>query len=219
MPFRALKLGYPTEVEAELPLTNKETYPLKSKIRFQFPARGNLAPLTFWWYDGGNLLPDAKNWHIQDCSNKPPRDVTADVEHLLDKVPDSGCLLIGEKGKIFAPDDYGTNFFLKMSGEAEFRDGRDHEAVAAIPHTIVLNAFEGENDLRHHQEWIAACKGGPAGYSNFDIAAYLTEIILLGCVALRVGKKLEWDGPNMRATNAPEAAQYIRRTYRQGWDL
>ena len=219
MPFRALKLGYPTEVEAELPLTNKETYPLKSKIRFQFPARGDLAPLTFWWYDGGNLLPDAHNWHIQDCSNKPPRDVTADVERLLDKVPDSGCLLIGEKGKIFSPDDYGTKFFVKLSGEAEFRDGRDHEAVEAIPHRIVLNAFEGENDSRHHQEWIAACKGGPAGYSNFDMAAYLTEIILLGCVALRVGKKLEWDGPNMRATNAPEAEQYIRRQYRKGWEL
>ena len=89
----------------------------------------------------------------------------------------------------------------------------------AIPHTIPLNPFEGENDLRHHKEWIAACKGGPAGYSNFDVAAYLTEIILLGCVALRVGRKLEWDGPNMRATNAPEAEQYIRRTYRKGWEL
>ena len=62
-------------------------------------------------------------------------------------------------------------------------------------------------------------KGGAPGYSNFDIAAYLTEIILLGCVALRVGKKIEWDGPKMLATNAPEAAQFIHRTYRKGWEL
>ncbi|HZL43371.1 MAG TPA: Gfo/Idh/MocA family oxidoreductase [Verrucomicrobiae bacterium] len=219
MPFRALKLGYPVEVEAQLPLTNSETYPLKSRIRFQFPAREGLPPLTFWWYDGGNLLPDPHPWHIQDCSNKPPREVTADVEGLLEKVPDSGCLLIGDKGKIFAPDDYGTRFFLKLSDEKEFTNGKDHEAVKAIPHTIVLNPFQGDNDLRHHQEWIAACKGGRPGYSNFDVAAYLTEIILLGCVALRVGKKLEWDGPNMRATNAPEAAQYIHREYRKGWEL
>jgi hypothetical protein len=68
-------------------------------------------------------------------------------------------------------------------------------------------------------EWIAACKGGQPGYSNFDIAAYLTEIILLGCVALRAGKKLEWDGPKMLATNAPEAAQFIRRQPRKGWEL
>jgi hypothetical protein len=66
--------------------------------------------------------------------------------------------------------------------------------------------------------WPAATGARP-GYSNFDVAAYLTEIILLGCVALRVGKKLEWDGPNMRATNAPEAAPFIRREYRLGWEL
>jgi hypothetical protein len=219
MPFRALKLGYPTEVEALLPLTNRETYPLKSKIRFQFPARDGLPPLTFWWYDGGTLLPDPKNWHIQDCSNKPPPEVTADVEQLLDQVPDSGCLLIGDKGKIFSPDDYGTRFFLKLSGQSEFTDGKDHEAVQAIPQTVPRNEFEGNTDLRHHLEWIAACKGGRPGYSNFDVTAYLTEIILLGCVALRVGKKLEWDGPNMRATNAPEAAQYVRREYRKGWEI
>ena len=69
------------------------------------------------------------------------------------------------------------------------------------------------------QEWFDAMNGGAAPYSNFGIAAYLTEIILLGCVALRVGKKLEWDGPNMRATNAPEAAQIIRREFRTGWTL
>ena len=81
------------------------------------------------------------------------------------------------------------------------------------------NAFQGSPDARQHLEWIAACKGGTPGYSNFDIAAYLTEIILLGCVALRTGKKLEWDGPKMRAKNAPEAAQYVRREYRKGWKL
>jgi hypothetical protein len=217
MPFRALKLGYPTEVEALLPLTNTDTYPLKSTIRFQFPERNGLPPVTFWWYDGGNLLPDPHNWHIQDCSNKPPADVTADVKRLLDTVPDSGCLLIGDKGKIFAPDDYGTRFFLKLSDEPEFVNGKDHPAVLAIPQTIPRNPFQGDSDFRHHQEWIAECKGGPKSYSTFDVAAYLTEIILLGCVSLRVGKKIEWDGPNMKALNTPEAAQYIRRHNRKGW--
>ena len=51
------------------------------------------------------------------------------------------------------------------------------------------------------------------------MAAYLTEIILLGCVAERVGKKLEWDGPKMKAKNTHEAAQYVKRDYRKGWDL
>jgi hypothetical protein len=84
---------------------------------------------------------------------------------------------------------------------------------------VPRNEFSDGGDPRHHLEWIAACKGGKPGYSNFDIAAYLTEIILLGCVALRAGKKLEWDGPKMLAANAPEAARFIQREPRKGWEL
>jgi len=64
-------------------------------------------------------------------------------------------------------------------------------------------------------------KGGEPAYSNFDIAAYLTEIILLGCIALRVGegRRMEWDGPNMTSPNIPEAAHFVRRQYRDGWSV
>lgn len=217
MPFRALKLGYPTEIEATSSGINKETYPLKSKIRFQFPAREGLAPVTFWWYDGGNPKPD--NPFTHDGNNKPAKEVTAEIEEMTGSVPGSGCVLIGDKGKLFSPDDYGARFFLKLNGEKELSEGKNHDAVKAIPQVIPRNAFQGDADKRHHLEWIAACKGGPTPYSNFDIAAYLTEIILLGCVALRTGKKLEWDGPNMRATNAPEAAQFVKRNNRKGWSL
>ena len=69
-------------------------------------------------------------------------------------------------------------------------------------------------------EWIAACKGGPAAYSNFSFAGLLTETILLGNVALREGgKKLDWDGPSMRIMNLPEADQFLRTEYRNGWTL
>jgi predicted dehydrogenase len=204
MPFRALKLGYPTEVEASCSGINTESYPKNSKIRFEFPAREGLPPVRFMWYDGGN---------------KPEQDVTADVRQLQDNVPGSGCLLVGSKGTIFSPDDYGARFFLKLKDEKELTDGRNHEAVKAIPQVIPRNEFKGDADARHHLEWIAACKGGKPGYSDFSIAAYLTEIILLGCVALRVGKKLEWDGPKMKAKNAPEAAHFVKRDNRKGWEL
>jgi hypothetical protein len=217
MPFRALKLGYPTEVEAWTSPINKESYPLKSKIRFQFPARENLVPVTFWWFDGGNPKPD--NPYTHDGNNKPPATVTADVEAMMGSVPGSGCILVGDKGKIFSPDDYGANFFVKLTDDKEFVPSKNSAAVKAIPQTIPRNAFQGDADKRQHLEWIAGCKGGPTPYSNFDVAAYLTEIILLGCVAMQVGKKIEWDGPNMRATNAPEAAQYITRGNRKGWSL
>jgi len=217
MPFRALKLGYPTEVAAESSGMNGETYPLKSRIRFEFPAREGLVPVTFCWYDGGNPKPG--NPYAHDGNNKPPKDVVADVEEMLGKVPGSGCLLIGEKGKVFSPDDYGARFFLKLKDDKEYLDSSKHPALKGIPPTIARNEFKGDTDWRHHQEWIKGCKGGPVPYSNFDIAAYLTEIILLGCVALRVGQKLEWDGPKMRAKNAPEAAQFVKREYRKGWEL
>lgn len=215
MPFRALKLGYPTEIEAESSAMNNESYPLKSKIRFLFPERDGLPPVNFFWYDGGNPLPDNPFRH--DGSNKPAKDVTVDIEAMTGEVPGSGCLLIGDKGRLFSPDDYGAKFFVRLNDEKELTIGSQHEAVKAIPQSIIRNPFEGSGDFRHHQEWIAGCKGGPTPYSHFDIAAYLTEIILLGCVALRSRKKLEWDGPNMRATNAPEAMQFVQRVNRTGW--
>lgn len=71
----------------------------------------------------------------------------------------------------------------------------------------------------HEQNWVEACKGGKPACSNFDYAGPLTEVVLLGNLAIRSGKKLNWDGPNMLVTNVPEANEYIHRQYRQGWTL
>jgi hypothetical protein len=213
LPFRAAKLGYPKTIElldhSEL---NPDTYPKTSKIRFVFPEREGLPETEFFWYDG----------NPEDSSVKPlrpPEDITAPIADLEGKVLPSGCLLIGEKGILYSGKDYGQSFYIKLNDEKELIDGSSHEAAKAIPVKLPRNPHKGDADLRQHLEWIAACKGGPTPFSNFDIAAYLTEIILLGCVALRVGKRLDWDGPNMRATNAPEAAQYVKRQYREGWHL
>jgi hypothetical protein len=205
-PFRALKLEYPTEIEAESSGLTKDMYPNNSKIRFEFPARGDQPPVTLWWFDGGN---------------KPSKEVTSNVVSLLDKVSGSGCILVGDKGELFSPDDGDGDFrfFAKLKDEKDLTRATEHEAAKAIPQTIPRNLFRGGTDERQHLEWIAACKGGTPAYSNFDVAAYLTEIMLLGCVALRTGKKLEWDGPKMRANNAPEASHFVRREYRKGWKL
>ena len=237
MPFRALGLGYPTEIEATaLDGMNTESYPLGSKIRFQFPARKivvpaarksifhkqdtlALEPVTLWWQDGGKLDPKAPNGH--DFSNKPPRELTADIEEMLGEVPNSACLLIGDKGKIFSPDDYGEQFFVRLNGETKYTHYKKHAPTLAIAQAIPRNEFKGDNDHRQHLEWIAAIKAGKPDmcYSKFAIGAQLTEIMLLGCVALRAGQKIEWDGPNMRATNCPTAAQFVKRDNRAGWVL
>jgi len=237
MPFRALNLGYPTEIDAQpFGVMNQESYPIGSKIRFEFPARKTSLParqpgwfhhhdtleqsaVTMWWYDGGQPLADNPTKH--DSSNKPPSDLIADIAAFLGDVPGSGCLLIGDKGRIFSPDDYGEEFFVKLAGEEKYMHYTKHPAVMPIEVVIPRNPFKGSIDLRHHQEWIAAIKNNKPDdcYSRFAVGARLAEIMLLGCVALRVGKTIQWDGPNMRATNAPEAAQFIKRQNRDGWTL
>jgi hypothetical protein len=71
----------------------------------------------------------------------------------------------------------------------------------------------------HHADWLQACKGGRPASSNFGYGAPITELVLLGNVALRTRKLLRGDASSMRATNAPEADPYLREAYRAGWEL
>jgi hypothetical protein len=71
----------------------------------------------------------------------------------------------------------------------------------------------------HYAEWVAACKTGSPTGCNFDYAGALTEAVLLGNVAFRAGRKIEWDAVALKALNCPEADQYLRRDYRPGWTL
>ena len=205
MPFRALKLGYPSSVEAKSTGINAESWPLSSQIRFEFPRRAGLVPCSFTWYDGKPGAPE---------TFRPSKDITADIiamPKFKGELPGSGCLLIGDKGRLFAADDYGATFSLRLKDEKEMVSADSHPAVQAIP----VNFPKSPG---HYVEWIEACKGGSPAYSNFEIAAYLTEIILLGCVSMRAGKKLEWDGPKMKAKNI-DVAHLVKRDYRKGWEI
>lgn len=72
----------------------------------------------------------------------------------------------------------------------------------------------------HHRDWLDACKGGEPAGANFEYGAALTELVLLGPVALRTRKKITWDSAAMKATNAPEADQFLKESqYRDGWKL
>jgi predicted dehydrogenase len=73
--------------------------------------------------------------------------------------------------------------------------------------------------IGHHQEWIRACKTGEPTTCNFDYSGAVTETVLLGNIAYRVGQKLEWDPAAMKFPNCPEAEAYLRREYREGWTL
>jgi len=88
-----------------------------------------------------------------------------------------------------------------------------HEEAKKVPKTMVRSPG-------HYEEWLQACKGGPRPVSNFDYAGPLTEIVLVGVLALRApGKKLEWDSVNLKVKNVPELDAYVQTEYRNGWVL
>jgi predicted dehydrogenase len=201
MAYRALDLGYPTSVMADATDVNPETYPSSAKITFEFPSRKSMGPVTFVWYEGKR---DGKKV-------LPPQELLAKVLKPGEKLKDSGSILVGEKGILFSPDDYGARYVLFGEGV--------NEAAKAIPESLPRN---GRGDPGMKQEWAEAIKSGkPAhAYSNFDIASMLTETILLGNIAIRLtGQKLAWDGPSLQFTNNPAANQYVHYEYRKGWTL
>lgn len=113
----------------------------------------------------------------------------------------AGVMFRGEKGDLLS--DYGRHVLLP---EEKFKDYVRPEPY--IPKSI-----------GHHKEWIQACKTGSPTTCNFAYSGTLTEAALLGNVAFRVGKKLNWDSKKLKATNCPEADEFIHHHYRRGWRL
>jgi hypothetical protein len=110
-------------------------------------------------------------------------------------------MFIGEKGMLLS--DYGRHVLLP---EKDFQGFKRPDPF--IP-----------NSIGHHKEWIQACKTGGITTCNFDYSGTLTEAALLGNVAYRTGKKIEWDSKKLKAVNCPEAAQFIQHHYRKGWSI
>lgn len=176
--FKALKLGHPDTVEASATKLSDELYPLGEIVRFEFPARGQMAPVTLTWYDGGL---------------KPARPAEFDDDDVLQDV-----LYIGETGKLMG------NRLIPDSRMSSYK----------------LPAKTLPRSRGHYQEWVDACLGGaPAGSDFVDHAGLVTEVILLGNIAVRAQRKLKWDGANLRFTNYNPANQLLHRAHRPGWSL
>jgi predicted dehydrogenase len=114
--------------------------------------------------------------------------------------PDNGILFVGDNGKLWS---HGPKL-LPAERMKEFK-----APAPTIPRCA----------SNHFAEWVTAAKGGRPGFSNFDHGGPLTELVLLGNLAVRagVGKKLLWNGPEMKCTNVPEVNPLVRQEHRKGW--
>jgi len=177
-PFKALKLRHPISVEATWHELGPEVYPRSFQVRYEFPERDGMPPVTLVWHDAGF---------------EPPRPKELEAGRHV-----SGLLYIGDEGTLM-----GHRLIPESKMQKYGRPPR------VLPRSV------GQD-----KEWIDACRGGePAGSDFVAHAGLLTETPLLGNIAMRVGKKLTWDGPSLRFTNDEAANRYLHREYRQGWSL
>jgi len=205
MAFMALKLAHPTHVSAEAGDVNPETCPSFAHCTMQFPARGHLPPVALNWYEGKKngkkVLPPEEL-----CTKAVALDTNAKRKNRL---VDSGSILVGSKGIAYSPDDYGSEVFFSTG------------AVANGGSKLEKFKQNNQGDFGQKKEWVEAIKAGKPelALSNFSYAGLLTAAFLLGNVAIRTGKPFSWDGEACQATDLPEAAKFVRREYRKGWDL
>jgi predicted dehydrogenase len=189
-PYWALKLGAPKTVTATTTPFNGETYPVASIITCQFPERGDMPPVKLMWYDGGLMPPRPEEL-------EPGRRMGDD---------NGGVIFIGDRGKLMC-SCYGANprLFPETAMQAYTRPAK------TIPRSPGISA-----------EWIGACKAGVKSTTDFSYSGPLTEAMLLGNIAIRMKEKntvLEWDPVNMKFPNCPEADEFVRMPYRQGWEI
>jgi predicted dehydrogenase len=190
--FRVLKLEAPLSVEASSSERYEETYPLASIVDYNFLARGDMSAVKFRWYDGGL---------------KPPRPEELEENRPLKgegEEEDEGLLFIGDRGKILCAFNGAHPKLIPESKMKNF-----------VPPPKTLPRSPG-----NEREWLDACKGSkvkPGG--SFEFSGLVTETLLLGNVATRLGQKLNWDRSNLKVVNSDITQRYVRPERRRGWEI
>lgn len=187
--FYALDLGAPDWVDAESAPNNNESFPEWNIITYHFPARGTQPAVTMKWYDGGKMPP------------KPPG-MEADRN-----LGDNGIYFVGDKGAMIAGGWSGAPRLVPESRMKDF----------VMPAKTIPRCIKGG----HRVEWIEACKTNKPedAHSGFWYSAPFTETLLIGLLAVRFGKRIEWDAANAKATNCPESEPLIHKKYREGYGI
>jgi hypothetical protein len=151
------------------------------------------ATMTMYEFPARGGKPPVKlTWY--DGGLLPPKPVEIGEEALN---PTGGAILIGSKGKLMH-DTYGKNPRL-LPRSLHDSVGKPAQKLARV------------RDENHEMNWAETAKGKTQISCPIEYAAQLTEVMLLGIVALRAGKKIQYDAKNMRVTNAPAANEFLQR--------
>jgi predicted dehydrogenase len=180
--FTILKLTPPTTVEASSSDPYPETFPKATMVHLNFPSNSNRGEIAMHWYDGGLRPPRPAGLRPED-------------QHFFEMGEDNeGIMYVGDKGFLLA----GFN-------------GNSPRVYPASPKykTPQMKRGSHRSDPAIDQ-WVAACKGGPAPRANFEAEAPVTEAFLLGCVAQRFpGQLIQWDTAAMKITNSDKLNAYV----------
>ena len=192
--YWALDLDAPTSVMAEAPDYDPATqglcYPAAAKFTFEFAAKGTRGPVKLVWHDGNTKIPK-------------PQDFPAD-----EKIPGTGAIIFGDKGMIVHGSHGGGGCHLVPDTLMEQHSGKNAPAEK-IPRV-----------KGHAWDWAEAIRTGRQAGSHFGYGGALTQVALLGLIALRFpGETLHWDNKAVRFTNKKEANAYLNPPYRKGWKL
>jgi hypothetical protein len=148
-------------------------------------------------FPGTRYTADPLVLHWYDGDRRPP----AEVKDLLEKrrLSDQGSVYIGTEGVLYSP-------------------------YIAAPVLLPAEKFKGyelprPGAAQHYRQFVEACRGNGKTSAGFDYSGPLTESVLLGCLATRFPKKLEWDAEGLKVTNVKEANRFVRRPYRKGWEV
>jgi predicted dehydrogenase len=192
--FWALDLDVPSVVEAVATTPfDANVAPAHSVIRYKFnTAKGRTlpTPVEFLWSDGSLM---------------PPPPMRMEAGRTLD--PTMGQLVTGTKGQIYSPSGYCET--VRLVPETDMQEFATRRPPKKYPRVLGGPI----------KEWIDAIINKTQPGANFEYASQLTEVVLLGNLAIRLGKPIEWDSKNLKVKGVPEADALIRREYRKGWEI
>lgn len=175
--------------------------PLSVEARPAGPVDADIGPhgcIAYYHFGAGRERPPVRLiWYDGGLGPERPEGLPES-----ERLPSRSVLFVGDKGKLLCGGAGGKPRLL----------GQPHAEVSQPPATLPRSPG-------HHREWLDACKGGKAAGSNFAYGARLTEIVLLGVLALRTGRRIDWDAANLTAKGVPGAEGIIKESYRKGWEI